>query len=79
MKNPVDTQLISLRCEQCGQQKEARLGWLKDHDELACDCGHPIAIRANDLVDAVKRCDAVRQRLAMPRPAASRAAVAIPD
>ncbi|WP_293374148.1 hypothetical protein [Nevskia sp.] len=63
MKKSIDTQLIGLRCEHCGQQKAALLGWLKEHDELACDCGKAIVIRANDLVDAVKRADAAQRRV----------------
>lgn len=62
MKLSTDTQIIGLRCEHCGQQKAALLGWLKDHDQLDCDCGRVITVRANDLVDAVKRADALRRR-----------------
>ncbi|MBA4286992.1 MAG: hypothetical protein C0434_15830 [Xanthomonadaceae bacterium] len=65
MKKKADTQLIELRCEHCGQIKAALLGWLKEHDELSCDCGQPIVVRANDLVDAVKRADAFERRVAV--------------
>lgn len=65
MKRLIDTQPIGLRCEHCGELQSASLGWLKAHDELACDaCGHPIFVRPNDLVDAVKRADAVERRYA---------------
>jgi DNA-directed RNA polymerase subunit RPC12/RpoP len=64
MKTKTDSQLIGLRCEHCGQIKAALLGWLKAHDELACDgCNHPIVVRPNDFVDAVKRADAVERRV----------------
>ena len=62
MNRKVDTQLIGLRCEHCGTIKAALLGWLKEHDEMACDCGQPIMVRPNDLVDAVNRADAVERR-----------------
>jgi len=63
MQKSIDTQLIGLRCGHCGQQKAVLLGWLKEHDQLECDCGNAIVVRANDLVDAVKRADALSRRV----------------
>ena len=65
MKKAIDNQVIGLRCEHCGAIKAALLGWLKSHDEMACDCGQSIVVRPNDLVDAVKRADAVERRVAV--------------
>lgn len=77
MNKPVDSQLIGLRCEHCGRSHSASLGWLKAHDALDCDCGQPIFVRPNDLVDAVKRADACGRRHArqMVRPLAAEGAL----
>lgn len=64
MKRPADHQVIDLHCEQCGQSVPVLLGWLKAHSRMECACGHATPVHANDLVDAVKRADAIGARYA---------------
>jgi len=47
MTDTIDHAEIELQCENCGRKTRKNIEWIKDHDELACDCGTMIPVDAS--------------------------------
>jgi hypothetical protein len=43
----MDDAEIELQCESCGRKTKKNIEWIKNHEEVACDCGTTIPVDVN--------------------------------
>lgn len=61
MAGILDSQMLDLRCQACGEVVQKSIGWIKTHGAYTCACGTEVALDADRLKREIT---AIERRLA---------------